>query len=139
MKIDKTGMVAMTKALQIYPKTVKDNLKGAKKVADWLTKEMKKLPRIKSVYQGIGETEMLKGWPYVCIVLDEDSLRLTTEEVVNLLYDSKPSIWTQGPSPPSCRSGIVINCQTLYHGTRKFPGNERLVFKRFKEILAKKR
>jgi len=139
MKIDKTQMVAMTKALQIYPKTVKDNLKGAKKVADWLTKEMKKLPHIKSVYQGIAEMGILRGWPYVRVTLDEESLGMKTQDVVNLLYDGEPCIWTHVPALGSGIAWIEISCQTLYHGTRKFPGNERLVFKRFKEILTKKR
>jgi L-seryl-tRNA(Ser) seleniumtransferase len=139
MKIDKTGMVAMTKALQIYPKTVKDNLKGAKRVADWLTKEMKKLPNIKLVEQDIGQTGMLRYWPYVRIMLNEETLGLTRQDVVSLLYDGDPCIWTHSPALGGDTNVIEISCQTLYHGTRKFPGNERIVYKRFREILTKKR
>jgi hypothetical protein len=138
MKIDKTQMVAMTKALQIYPKMVKDNLRGARKVADWLTENHRDLPHVESVKQRIGDMGMLRYWPYVRIMLNEDSLGITMKDVVRLLYDGHPCIWVYGPGPYD-PSGIVINCQTLYHGTRRFPGNERVVFKRFKEILAKKR
>jgi len=139
MKIDRTQMVAMTKALQIYHKTVEDNLKGAEKVAKWLVEEFSKLPHIKFVEQKRAEMGPERYWPLVSLKLDEDSLGLTTQDVINLLYDGKPCIWAKGVDSFYCPGGITISCQTLYHGTRKFPGNERIVLKRFKEILTEKR
>jgi L-seryl-tRNA(Ser) seleniumtransferase len=139
MKIDKTQMVALTKALQMYPQLIEDNLDGAKKVAKWLVEVLSKLPHVESVEWKIGKMGTLRYWPIVCLRLDESGLGMKTQQVVNLLYDGDPCIWVVGPESYYCPGGISINCQTLYHGTRKSPGNERIVFKRFKQILTKKR
>jgi len=66
------------------------------------------------------------------------------DEVASMLQLGNPPIWLYGPKSYSRvhfykNPGLTMNCQTLYHGTRKFPGNERLVVKRFEEILTKKR
>ena len=55
-----------------------------------------------------------------------------------------PPIWIYGPKGYSRihfyeEPGITINYQTLYQGAWKFPGNERIVIKRFKEILTSRR
>ena len=144
-KIDKTEMIAMTKALQIYPRTVKDNLRGAKRVAAFLEKELKKLPHVKSVVTKIPEIGVNRSWPVVGVELDEESLEMTMDNVADQLGRGSPPIFVSGPSDKGSRTDfpgepcIAINCQTLYHGTRKIPGNERIVLKRFKEILTKKR
>jgi hypothetical protein len=139
MKIDKTEMAAVTKALQIYPKTLEDNMKGSRKVAQWLTEKLRQLPHINSVETIIADQGYLRSWPYIRMTLNEDTLGLKTDDVVNLLYDGEPCIWVYGPRKSYASGGIAINCQTLYHGTRRFPGNERLVFKRFREILTQRR
>lgn len=140
LKVDKTQMVALTKAVQMYPKLVESDMKGATKVAKWLVTQLSKLPHVESVTWKIAEMGMVRPWPIVCLKLNEQTLGITTKDVINLLYDSNPSIWVYGYDIPHCCPGAITLCtQTLYHGTRKFPGNERIVFKRFKEILTKKR
>jgi len=71
-------------------------------------------------------------------------LDASQDEVASMLQLGNPPIWLYGPKSYSRvhfykNPGLTMNCQTLYHGTRKFPGNERLVVKRFEEILTKKR
>ena len=144
MKIDKSEMVAMTRALQLYPKTVEENVRGANQAAEWLEVELRKLPHVKSVKRRTALVGNERSWPLVGVAIDEKGLGMNMEEVESRLQLGDPPIWVYGPKGYSRihfyeEPGITINCQTLYQGAWKFPGNERIVLKRFKEILTSRR
>jgi len=142
MKIDKTQMVAVTKALQRYPQEVEEAMKFGHKVADWLVGELNTIPHIKDAEKKIGQYPLSGSmhYPYVRFKVDEAGLGLKTEDVINLLYDGEPCIWVWGPGNIYCPGGIGMNCSIIYlTSNRRYPGNERMIVARLREIVTKKR
>lgn len=131
-KVDRTQIVALVKSLQLYvAKNINEEFKASEVKAQYIVKELKKIPHVQEVNYFVPTTDLLQGWPVVRVILDEDKLGMKTSDVVNQLYQSNPPIWTYYDHKLYCPGGIVMNTENLAEG------QEKIVVDTFKTILRK--
>ncbi len=128
-KVDKTQIVGLLKALQIFAgQDDEEELLLRVSKARYLVEELRKLPNVAEVEQVIPTTGLLRGWPVVIVSLDESGAGIKTKDVVDLLCSGYPGVWTYYDNP-LCPGGITLNTENL------LDNEEIVVVKRFREIL----
>ena len=128
-KVDKTQIVGLLKALQIFVSQDDDkefSLKQEK--ARYIIEELRKMPMVAKVEYTVPTEGLIRGWPVVTLSLNEKALRVKTKDVFDRLCQGNPGIWTYYDYP-LCPGGITMNTENL------LDNEETIVVKRFKEIL----
>ena len=132
MKVDKTQIVGLLTALQIY--VAQDDVEEFEKrdvKCRYLLNELGKLPHVERVERVVPKTGLIQGWPVCVVTLDEDALGMSAKSIVEELYAGNPGIWTYF-GHALCPDGITMNTQNLLEG------DEVTVVQRFTEILTGK-
>ncbi len=129
-KVDKTQIVGLLKALQIFLSQDDDAEFTSKKAkAQYIIEQLRNVPGVSEVEYTVPTEGLLRGWPVVTLMLSEKDLGIKTKDVVELLYAGNPGIWTYYDDPV-CPGGITMNTENL------LDNEEVLVVERIKEILA---
>ena len=131
-KVDKTQMVGLLKALQIF--VGQDDAKefAVREVkARYIIDALKSMPVVTDVELVVPTEGLLRAWPVVTFKLDEELLGMCTREVVELLYEGDPGIWVYYDHI-LCPGGITMNTENLLEG------EEQAVVDRLKEILGQR-
>jgi seryl-tRNA(Sec) selenium transferase len=129
MKVDKTQIVGLLTALQIY--VAQDDVEEFEKrdaKCRYLLSELGRIPHVARAERVVPRTGLLRGWPVCVVTLDEDALGMRAKTVVDELYAGDPGIWTYYDHA-LCPGGITLNTQNLLEG------DEEAVVQRFTEIL----
>jgi len=128
-KVDKTQIVGLLKALQIYvEQDDNEEFSSRKNKAQYISNNIRNLRGVHQVEIKVPKTGLLRGWPVVTLSLNEKYFSFTTKEVVDRLYTGNPGIWTYYDNI-LCPGGITMNTQNLLEG------EEIIVIKRLREIL----
>jgi L-seryl-tRNA(Ser) seleniumtransferase len=132
MKVDKTQIVGLLTALQIY--VAQDDAEEFEKrdaKCRYLQNALRGVPHIKTVSRIVPKEGVMRGWPVCVVTLDEDALGMRAKTVVDALYAGDPGIWTYYDHA-LCPGGITMNTQNLLEG------DELTVVQRFREILSER-
>jgi L-seryl-tRNA(Ser) seleniumtransferase len=130
MKVDKTQIVGLLTALQIY--VAQDDIEEFEKrdaKCQYLLSALTRLPHVTRVERIVPRTGLLRGWPVCVVTLDEDALGKSAKTVVDELYAGDPGVWTYYDNV-LCPGGITMNTQNLLEG------DEVTVVQRFTDILS---
>ena len=128
-KVDKTQIVGLLKALQIFVGQDDDkefSLREAK--ARYIVEELRRMRMVANVEYTVPTEGLIRAWPVVTLSLNEKALGIKTKDVVDRLHQGNPGIWTYYDDP-LCPGGITMNTENL------LDNDETLVVTRLKEIL----
>ena len=100
--------------------------------AQYILQALTNLPEIKSIELVVPTTGYMRHRPVLCLTLNERQLRITSQQLVDLLYTSTPAIWTYYDHP-LCPRGVTINTQNL------LDGEAQIVVQRLKTLLHRNR
>jgi L-seryl-tRNA(Ser) seleniumtransferase len=136
MKVSKEALVACITAFQRYASLNHATLVQRRKerVNYWM-KTLDNIPHLKveRVFPDPEKGEYFaQGWPRVYIVLDEDAVGLTAEEVAQALKDRNPAIYVgtrTGIKSEGVNGAIILNPHCLQEG------EEVIVTEKLREIL----
>jgi len=128
-KVDKAQIVGLLKALQIFVGQDDAAEFAAREVkARYIINALKSIPAVSDIKQVVPTDGLLRGWPVVTFALDEGLLRMSTREVVELIYAGDPGVWVYYDHA-LCPGGITMNTENLLEG------EEQILVARLKEIL----
>jgi len=131
LKVDKTQIVGLLKALQIFASQDDAAESAAREAkARYIMDALKSIPVVTDVKQVVPAEGLLRAWPVVTFMLEEKFLGMSTREVVELLYSGDPGIWVYYNNV-LCPGGITMNTENLLEG------EERVVVERLREILSR--
>jgi L-seryl-tRNA(Ser) seleniumtransferase len=129
LKVDKTQIVGLLKALQIFAGQDDATEFAAREVkARYIINALKSIPTVSDTKQVVPTDGLLRGWPVVTFTLDEGLLGMSTREVVELLYAGNPGIWVYYDHV-LCPGGIAMNTENLLEG------EEQILTARLRAIL----
>lgn len=128
-KVDKTQIIGLLKALEIYvEKDDGEEFSQKEDKAKYIAETLGKMSVIDEVQIITPTRGLMRGWPVVALRLNEGKLGISTKEVVDKLFEGDPGIWTYYDNEVS-PGGITLNTQNL------LDGDEVIVVNRLKEIL----
>lgn len=131
-KVDRTQIVALVKALQIYSEhDEKAEFNACETKAKYIENELKKMPHVANVKRFVPTEQLLQGWPVICLTINEKTLGMKTSDVVDQLFKGDPPIWTYYKRADYCPDGITMNTENLADG------EEKIVVERIKRILTR--